>query len=95
MDDLDYGVGDFVLLVHKTKKGKSYYIAKIEGSDDDNNISVIYLKRAKKIFFVYPDTRIIYCICRDEIVMKLPSPKKKGKRGALMFDIDLEKYNVK
>lgn len=94
IDDLEYGVGDFILVVHTTKKNKHYYIARIERFDDEENLSVIYLKRAKKIFFVYPDARIIYSIRKDEIVMKLTPPKQKNKRGALVFNIDLEKYKI-
>lgn len=92
---LEYGVGDFILVVHTTKTKQNYYIARIEGSDDEENLSVIYLKRTKKIFFTYPDTHIVYSINKDEIVKKLPSPTQKIKRGALMFDVDLEKYNIK
>ncbi|KAI5635262.1 DDE superfamily endonuclease domain-containing protein [Phthorimaea operculella] len=93
--DLEFGIGDFILVVHTTKKKQNFYIARVEGSDDEENLSVIYLKRTKKIFFAYPDTHIIYSVHKDEIVMKLPSPIQKNKRGALMFDVDLEKYNIK
>lgn len=94
VDTCDYEVGDFILVAHTIKNSRKHYVAKIEGSDNDGTFTVIYLKRAKKIFFVYPNIHIVYSIRKDEIVMKLPTPKQKCKRGALMFEIDLEQYNV-
>jgi hypothetical protein len=52
------------------------------------------LKRSKKIFFVYPDTHIMYTVHKYEDVIKLSAPMQKSKRGPLMFDIDFEKYQV-
>lgn len=86
-------VGNFVLVEHSLKNTKKYYVARIEATDGEN-MSVIYLKRSKKIFFIYPAVHIKYSINKEEIVMKLAPPTQSNKRSALIFDIDFEKYRV-
>lgn len=86
--------GDFVLVRFATKKVLKHYVGKIlEVIDDCYEINFLRYKKGK---FIYPQAQDISTVDLEDIVMKLPFPKKfEGTarlQASLTFSVNLTEY---